>query len=196
MGGRIWGSCRSGWRRRGLPRVPYLSDFPRSTCGRTCGPATSGRVVLQPRRAVVGWRSRPHDSASTCRISTPGCRSSAMAWVLYHSERRDGRGQPARLDVRYRATRPTGRAGIARRVPHRPAAALRRRRPRSVDDDVDRAGPACGRPRQSSRSRRYRPRPGSRWPVHPHGLADRLDVVAWWPRRVAAGRGHRRRRDS
>ena len=86
---------------RGLPRVPYLSDFPRSTCGRTCGPATSGACGSSASTRVVGWRSRPHDSASTCRISTPGCRSSAMAngCAITPSDVMDVASQPGSTSV-------------------------------------------------------------------------------------------------
>jgi uncharacterized protein YqjF (DUF2071 family) len=113
------------------------------------------------------------------------------AWIRYRSERRDHRGRPARLDVRYR---PTG--------PIEPAA------PGSLDSfltDRLRLFALDGRGRLTTTTIDHGPWPLRRAdaefavetlsaaqgielsgpPAH-LAFADRLDVVAWWPRRVAA----------
>jgi uncharacterized protein len=178
---------------RGLPRVPYLSDFPEVNVRTYVRSGDVGGVWFFSldagrRLAVEAARLGFHLPYFHARMSI----ERDGEWVRYHSERRDGRGQPARLDVRYHATGPA-----------RPAA------PGSLDaflTDRLRLFAVDGRGRLTTTSIAHGP-----WPLRPAeaefavetlstaaglpvagppthlAFADRLDVVAWWPRRVAAG---------
>lgn len=178
---------------RGLPAVPYLSVFPEVNVrtyvrdGERSGvwffSLDAGR-----RLAVEGARLGFHLPYFHARMSMVRDGDA----VVYRSTRLDRRGRPAELDVRYR---PTG--------PARPAP------PGSLDrwlTDRLRLFAVDGRGRVSSASIAH-----AAWPLRPaeaefraetlssaQGLelsgppvhlafADRLDVRAWWPRRVGHG---------
>ena len=151
---------------RGLPRVPYLSDFEVNV--RTyvrSGDVGAWFFSLDAARrlAVEAARLGFHLPYFHARMSIE--RDGARR---YHSERRDGRGQPARLDVRYRATgpaRPAAPGSLDAFLTDRLRLFAVDGRGRLTTTSIAH-GPA-GRPRQSSRSRRYRPRLALRWPVHP-----------------------------
>lgn len=176
---------------RGLPALPYLSAFAEvnvRTYVRHEGLAGVWFFSLDAGRrlAVEGARVGFHLPYFHARMSIERDGDE----VAYHSERIDRRGRPARLDVRYG---PTG--------PLTPAV------PGSLDEwltDRLRLFAADGDGRLSMTSIAHRP-----WPLRPaeaefrvetlsvaQGLAlsgppvhlafaDRLDVRAWWPRRLA-----------
>jgi uncharacterized protein len=175
---------------RGLPAVPYLSAFPevnvrtyvrhRERDGVWFFSLDAGR-----RMAVEGARLGFHLPYFHARMSIERDGDT----VAYRSSRRDRRGRPGELDVRYRPTGPaqpapagsldrwlTDRlrlfaAGRQGRVssgsifhapwPLRPAEAEFRVETLSAADGIALVGP----------------------PVH-LAFADRLDVRAWWPRPV------------
>lgn len=113
--------------------------------------------------------------------------------IDFRSERRDRRGRPAVLDVRYRPTGPVERA-----APGSLEAWLTARlrlfaidgRGRLTRTEI-RHAPWPLRPAEAEfRSESLAAAQGIRLPDEPPHLrfADRLDVVAWWPRRVDAPR--------
>lgn len=176
---------------RGLPALPYLSAFAEvnvRTYVRHDGLAGVWFFSLDAGRrlAVEGARVGFHLPYFHARMSVERDGDE----VAYHSERNDRRGRPARLDVRYRPTGPVTPVG-----------------PGSLDEwltDRLRLFAADGDGRLSRTSIAHRP-----WPLRPaeaefrvetlsvaQGLAlsgppihlvfaDRLDVRAWWPRRLA-----------
>jgi uncharacterized protein len=178
---------------RGLPGIPYLSAFPEVNVRTYVRHGDRGGVWFfsldaSRRLAVEGARLGFHLPYFHARMSM--ARDGDL--VVYRSSRRDRRARPAELEVRYR---PTG--------PVRPAP------PHSLDRwlterlrlfAVDRKG------RVSTTSIAHVP-----WPLRPAeaefrvetlsaargieltgppvhlAFADRLDVRAWWPRRVDGG---------
>ena len=176
---------------RGLPGLPYLSAFPEVNLRTYVRIGDVGGVWFfsldaGSRLAVEGARLGFHLPYFHARMSI----EHDGAWIHYRSERRDGRGRPARLDVRYR---PTG--------PVQPAA------PGSLDaflTDRLRLFAPDGHGRLTTTTIDHAP-----WPLRPAeaafvvetlstaqgidldgppvhlAFADRLDVVGWWPRRVA-----------
>ncbi|HET8785222.1 MAG TPA: DUF2071 domain-containing protein [Candidatus Limnocylindrales bacterium] len=181
---------------RGLPAIPYLSAFPEVNVRTYVRRGEASGVWFfsldaSRRVAVEGARLFFHLPYFHARMSME--RSDDE--VVYRSSRRDRRGRPAELDVRYRPTGPIQPA---------PAGSLDRwltERLRLFA--VDRRG------RVSTTSIAHVP-----WPLRPaeaefrvetlstaQGIAlsgppvhlayaDRLDVRAWWPRRLRDdGRG-------
>lgn len=173
---------------RGLPAVPYLSAFPEVNVRTYVRDGERGGVWFFSldagrRLAVEGARLGFHLPYFHARMSM--VRDGDL--VTYRSRRRDRRGGPAELDVRYRPTGPaqlapsgsldawlTDRlrlfaAGRAGRVSSgsifhapwalRPAEAEFRVETLSAAQGLELSGP----------------------PVH-LAFADRLDVRAWWPR--------------
>jgi uncharacterized protein len=176
---------------RGLPAVPYLSAFPEvnvRTYVRHGGLDGVWFFSLDASRrlAVEGARRGFHLPYLHARMSIERDGDA----VHYRSERRDRRGRPAALDVRYRPTGPVAPAtpasleawltdrlrlfaadghgvlsttSIAHRPwPLRPAEAAFKVETLSAAQGLELLGP----------------------PVH-LAFADRLDVRAWWPRAVA-----------
>lgn len=180
---------------RGLPAAPYLSAFPEVNVRTYVRYGEVGGVWFfsldAARRLMVeGARLGFHLPYYHARMSI----DREGAWIRYRSERRDRRGRPADLDVRYRPTGPvtpaetgsldafltdrlrlfavdrTGQLSTTRIAhaawPLRPAAAEFTVETLSDAQGIGLSGP----------------------PVH-LAFAERLDVVAWWPRRVPERRG-------
>jgi len=184
---------------RGLPGVTYLSVFPEVNLRTYVRIGDVGGVWFFSldagrRLAVEGARLGFHLPYFHARMAI----EHDGDWIRYRSERRDRRGRPARLDVRYRPTGPVrpaepasldafltdrlrlfavdGRGGLTTTTidhaawPLRPAEAEFAVETLSAAQGIELTGP----------------------PVH-LAFADRLDVVAWWPRHVSA-RGDRKPR--
>jgi uncharacterized protein YqjF (DUF2071 family) len=180
---------------RGLPAVPYLSRFPEVNVRTYVRIGDVGGVWFfsldaARRLAVEGARLAFHLPYFHARMSM----ERDGGWVCYRSERRDHRDRPARLEVRYR-----------------PAGAVQPAAPGSLDaflTDRLRLFAVDGRGRLTMTSIAH-----PAWPLRPAeaefavetlstaraielagppvhlAFAERLDVVAWWPRRIAAGAG-------
>ena len=175
---------------RFLPAMPRLSAFPEinvRTYVRRGGRAGVWFLSLDAdsRLAVEGARTGFHLPYFRARMSS----ETEAGWVEYRTERRDARGPTSAFVGRYR---PVGPVEVA--APGSLAAFLTDRRGLYA---VDRAG------RLSWTAIRHDP-----WPLQPaeaqirldtmaaaHGIelpdvapilhfATRLDVVAWWPRRI------------
>ena len=184
---------------RGLPALPYLSAFPEVNLRTYVRRGTAGGVWFfsldaSRRLAVEGARFGFHLPYFHARMTMERVGDA----IVYRSSRRDRRGQPGELDVTYRPTGPIyaaepgtldrwlterlrlfasdrrGRVSTTSIAhvpwPLRPAEAEFRVETLSTAQGIELSGP----------------------PVH-LAYADRLDVRAWWPRRVPGdGRGRGR----
>jgi uncharacterized protein len=175
---------------RGLPGLPYLSAFPEVNLRTYVRLGDVGGVWFFSldagrRVAVEGARLGFHLPYFHARMSI----EPEGDGIRYRSERRDQRGRPARLDVRYRSSGPARVAA-----------------PGSLDGfltDRSRLFAVDGRCRLTTTTIAH-----GAWPLRPAeadfvveslstaqgieltgppaqlAFAKRLDVVAWWPRRV------------
>jgi uncharacterized protein len=175
---------------RGVPALPRLSRFPEvnvRTYVRHNGVGGVWCLSLDAasRTAVEGARAGFHLPYFHASMSTERDGDS----VVFRSQRRDRRGRPAELGVRYRPTGP---------VEHVAAGSLEEwltdrlrlfavdRRGRLRRTEI-RHEPWPLRPAEAEfQVESLAAAEGIRLPAGPPHLrfADRLDVVAWWPRRL------------
>lgn len=178
---------------RGLPSLPWVGAFPEVNVRTYVRHAGVGGVWFfsldaGSRVAVEGARAGFHLPYYRAAM---GMDREGDA-IDFRSERRDRRGRPAVLDIRFRPTGP-----IERAVPGSLEAWLTDRlrlfavdgRGRLTRTEIRHATWPLRPAEAEFRTESLAAAQGLRLPDEPPHLrfADRLDVVAWWPRRVDEG---------
>jgi uncharacterized protein len=175
---------------RGLPAVPYLSAFPEVNVRTYVRLGEKGGVWFfsldaSRRLAVEGARLGFHLPYFHARMSMDRQGDE----VVYRSSRRDRRGRAAELDVRYRPTgpvRPASPGSLDRWLTDRLRLFAVDRRGRVSTTSIAHASWPLQPAEAEFRVETVSAAQGielSGPPVH-LAFADRLEVRAWWPRRV------------